>query len=49
MLIKLPLNLKNIESVTRNILRFYLKLTTRRELKNWYQFISKVILNLFVS
>ena len=48
MIMLLPLNLKNIESVTGNIQGFYLKLITRKELKTRNQFARKVILNLFV-
>ena len=34
-------------SITGNILGLYLKLITRKKLKNWNQFTRKVILNLF--
>ena len=43
----LQLNLKSIESVTGNILGFYLKLIRRKGFKNRDQFTRKLILNLF--
>ena len=40
--------LENIESITENILGFYLKLIARKELKNRTHFTRKVTVTLFL-